>query len=162
MIVCFHTTIVQDDSILATCSFTDKAFDRTYRLYQHALPECVSNCLNSPEWESSIYCIFVLMLRPHTCKEAIKSHDRKVGRAHRSSVTQRAPHLLMVRSIYIRSALFVRDAIFPHWTLVHVASRSCSRDETRKTEWLDSQGNQRNRDLKREARLARLYGVLRR
>ena len=45
-------------------------------------------------------------------------------------------------------ALFVRDAIFPQCTLVHVASHSCSRDKTRKTEWLNSQGNQRNRDLK--------------
>ena len=31
---------------------------------------------------------------------------------------------------------------------IHVASRSCSRDETRKTEWLNSQGNQREKDLK--------------
>ena len=53
-----------------------------------------------------------------------------------------------MRIPYIHSALFVRDAIFPHCTLVHVASHSCSRDETRKTEWLNSQGNQRNRDLK--------------
>ena len=45
-------------------------------------------------------------------------------------------------------ALFVCDAIFPHWTLVHVASHSCSRDKTRKTERLNSQGNQHNRDLK--------------
>ena len=49
---------------------------------------------------------------------------------------------------YIRSALFVHNAIFPHCTLVHAASQSCSRDKTRKTERLDSQGNQRNRDLK--------------
>ena len=49
---------------------------------------------------------------------------------------------------YIHSALFVCDAIFPHCTLVHLASHSCSRDNTRKTEWLNSQGNQCNRDLK--------------
>ena len=49
---------------------------------------------------------------------------------------------------YMHSALFVRDAIFPHCTLVQVATHSCSRDETRKTESLNSQGNQRNRDLK--------------
>ena len=48
----------------------------------------------------------------------------------------------------IHSALFVRDTIFPHCTLVHVASHSCSRDKTSKTERLNSQGNQCNRDLK--------------
>ena len=53
-----------------------------------------------------------------------------------------------MRIPYIHSALFVHGAIFPHCTLVHVTSHSCSRDETRKTEWLNSQGNQRNRDLK--------------
>ena len=53
-----------------------------------------------------------------------------------------------VRIPYIHSALFVRDAIFPQCALVHVASHSYSRDKTRKTEWLNSQGNQRNRDLK--------------
>ena len=42
----------------------------------------------------------------------------------------------------------MHDVIFPHCTLDHVASHSCSRDETRKTELLNSQGNQRNRDLK--------------
>ena len=57
-------------------------------------------------------------------------------------------YIWYVRIPYIRSALFVRDAIFPHCTLVYVASHSCSRDETRKTEWLNSQGTQRNRDLK--------------
>ena len=31
---------------------------------------------------------------------------------------------------------------------IHVASRYCSRDETRKAEWLNSQGNQCNKDLK--------------
>ena len=41
-----------------------------------------------------------------------------------------------MRIPYIRSALFVRGAIFPHCTLVHAASHSCSRDETRKTERL--------------------------
>ena len=47
-----------------------------------------------------------------------------------------------VRIPYI---LFVRDAIFPHCTLIHVASHSCSRDEIRMAE---QSGNQRNRDLK--------------
>ena len=56
-----------------------------------------------------------------------------------------SPHNAL-HSPSIDSALFVRDAIFPHCTSVHV--HSCSRDETRKTEWLNSQGNQRNRDLK--------------
>ena len=31
---------------------------------------------------------------------------------------------------------------------IHAASRSCSRDETRKIKWLNSQGNQRNKDMK--------------
>ena len=35
--------------------------------------------------------------------------------------------------VFQNSALFVRDAILPHCLLVHVASHSCSRDETRKT-----------------------------
>ena len=52
-----------------------------------------------------------------------------------------------VRIPYMNSALFVHDAIFPHCSLVHVASHSCSRDETRKTEGVNSQGNQHNRDL---------------
>ena len=46
---------------------------------------------------------------------------------------------------YMNFALFVCDAIFPHWTLVHVASHSCSRDETRKTERLNSQGGEEAR-----------------
>ena len=49
---------------------------------------------------------------------------------------------------YMNSALYVCVVIFPHRSLVHVASHSCSRDETRKTEWLNNQGNQRNRNLK--------------
>ena len=43
-------------------------------------------------------------------------------------------YIWYVRIPYIRSALFVRDVIFPRCTLDHVASHSCSRDETRKTE----------------------------
>ena len=38
-----------------------------------------------------------------------------------------------VRIPYIHSALFVRDAIFPHCALFHVASHSCSRDKTNRT-----------------------------
>ena len=63
----------------------------------------------------------------------------------------------------MNSALFVRDAIFPHCTLVHVASHSYSRDKTRKTKWVDSQGTNATRTSKtvrkREARLA-FNGVL--
>ena len=50
-----------------------------------------------------------------------------------------------VRILYMNSALFVRRMQYFH---IHVASRSCSRDETRKTERLNSQGNQCNKDLK--------------
>ena len=45
----------------------------------------------------------------------------------------------------MHSALFVRDAIFPHCTLVHVASHSRLRYEIRMAE---QSGNQHNRDLK--------------
>ena len=42
--------------------------------------------------------------------------------------------LVHTYSVYIYPAPFVRDEIFPCCTLVHC----CSRDKTRRTEWLNS------------------------
>ena len=59
-------------------------------------------------------------------------------------------YIWYVRIPYMHSALFVRDAIFPHCILGSCIT-ACSRDKTRKasrTERLNS-GNQRNRDLKK-------------
>ena len=47
-------------------------------------------------------------------------------------------YIWYMRIPYVHSALFVRDAISRHCTLVHVASHSRSRDKTSKTERLNS------------------------
>ena len=60
-------------------------------------------------------------------------------------------YIWYVRIPYMHSALFVRDAIFPHCTLGS-CNTACSRD---RLERLNS-GNQRNRDLK-TARKGRHY-----
>ena len=56
-------------------------------------------------------------------------------------------------TICLYGTCVIRISILPYlFTMqyfhIHVASRSCSKDETRKTERLNSQGNQRNTDLK--------------
>ena len=72
-----------------------------------------------------------------------------------------------VRIPYMHSALFVRDAIFPHCTLgsCNTAKSACSRDRTRKAEqWESTQQGFENSE-ERAALLARMRliidGVLR-
>ena len=94
----------------------------------------------------------------NTSRSALKPSQDKEDRLLRTRERERErePDVLIyiytVREYPYIHSVFVRDAIFPHCTLVHiarhVASHPCSSEKTSKTERLNPQGNQRNRDLK--------------
>ena len=73
-------------------------------------------------------------------------------------------YIWYVRIPYMHSALFVHDAIFPHWILGSCIT-ACSRDKTRKAEQWESMQQGFENGEEREALLARprliIDGVLR-
>ena len=61
--------------------------------------------------------------------------------------------------IIIHSTLFVRNAIFPYCTLVHVATLAQETRLASRTERLNG-GNQRNSNLRKKARLSRCIPII--
>ena len=106
-------------------SFADNATSNPRRRFQ------TTKCGHAQYISDATYCVtrITCALRIAECSNAFEIHHI-YGSAY---------------SVYIYTAPFVRDAIFPHCMLVHVTS--CSRDKTSRTERLNS-WNQRNRSLK--------------